>query len=184
MLQVEYKLKLGQDEFVLRADVKNEIEFFQTMSFYSNLPRVGPNGETDLKITHRTTKDGYNYYSIVSQQAGKEFKFGQINDKDAGLFNKGWEDLYVASNDGTAQTVGVGIQAQPVQQAPIQSQQPVVPQQVRTQTAGITVPAQPQVFPGVVTQSQTTAPVQPANPQITQAATDVLKRFGIQPSAR
>lgn len=104
-MQVEYKLKLGQDEFTIKAEVKDEIEFFERMAFYSNLPRTGPNGEDDLKLSYQTTKEGYNYYSLVSQKAGKQFKFGQRTDKaGGGLFPKGWSSLYGSDDSSEAAT--------------------------------------------------------------------------------
>jgi hypothetical protein len=181
MMQVEYKLLIGQDVFTLKTEVKDEIEFFKKMSFYSNMPKVGPNGEDDLKIVHRTTKEGYNYYSLVSEKAKMEFKFGQINDKDGGLYPKGWEPLYQkeTSQNGAA-APAFGSQAAPQAQAQVAAPQfgtqMPIPQNVAT-------PVQP-----VVTPTPQAAPVQSAastlatapNPQVAQVANNVLARFGIQ----
>lgn len=77
-MQAEYTLKLGTDEFKLTVTAETEVEFFEKLAFYAGLPKVGPNGETDLKLTFRTTAKGYKYYSIVSEEAGQEFQLGQI----------------------------------------------------------------------------------------------------------
>lgn len=167
MLQIEYKIKLGQDEFTIRAEVLDEKDFFQKMSFYSNLPKVGPNGENDLKITHRTTTEGYNYYSLVSESAKQEYKFGQINEKDGGLYPKGWQPLYQGNkNETQGQTTGfqVGQQAAPVQTAPQVQQPPAfqppqAPVQTQTYpnpTIGVTPPQVNPQFPGLV--NPTTGP--------------------------
>lgn len=104
-MQVEYTIKLGQDEFKLIANVENEIEFFSKLSFYSSLPKTGPGGETDLKISHRTTKEGHNYYSLVSELAGQEFRFGLLTAKNGGgLYPKGWAPIY--RGDGQAEQTG------------------------------------------------------------------------------
>lgn len=92
MIQVEYKLKIGADEFTIKAEAKNEKEFFETMSFYTSLPKTGPGGETDLKLVYRNVK-GYTFYSLVSEKAQKEFQLGQYKEGD-GLYAKGWETLY------------------------------------------------------------------------------------------
>lgn len=156
MIQVEYKIKLGQDEFIVKAEVKDEIEFFKKMSFYSNLPKVGPNGETDLKITHRTTTQGYNYYSLVSEKAGQEFKFGQVNDKDGGLYPKGWSPIFQGNNDDQAQQQNT-VQA-PLVGAPVQAPAPVQQQQYQPQVAA---PVAPPVYQDItrVSQPVQTAPI-------------------------
>lgn len=136
MLQVEYKVKLGQDEFTIRAEVQDEKDFFQKMSFYSNLPKFGPNGENDLKITHRTTTQGYNYYSLVSESAKQEFKFGQVNEKDGGLYPKGWEPLFQKEEQQASQNTGFAtsapqaqrtVAANPALAAPYNQQQAPAP---------------------------------------------------------
>lgn len=106
-MQVEYKLTIGQDEFRITGNVETEIEFFEKMSFYAGLPKTGPNGETDLKLTFRSTKEGYKYYSLVSEQAGQEFKFGQVKDAGGELFPKGWEALYRGSADASSNVTSI-----------------------------------------------------------------------------
>jgi hypothetical protein len=186
MINVEYRLKLGQDEFVIRGDFKNEKEFFQKISFFSSLPKTAPNGATDLKLVVRETKKG-KYYSLVSEQEKMEFQLGQHKEGDT-LYAKDWVPLFQAQQeqdqDGPAQQasspINVGYAAQaPVQQraaAPKAAAAPIVnsipfPQNI----APIQAPIQ-QAVPTPVAQT-VTAPA--ANPQVTAVANNVLARFGI-----
>jgi hypothetical protein len=93
-------MTVGTDEFNITIEAANEKEVFEKLSFFANMPKTGPNGETDLKLRFKQVDD-YTYYSLVSEQAGQEFRFG-ISKKDKSLFPKGWEPLYGAttsSND-------------------------------------------------------------------------------------
>jgi hypothetical protein len=115
---------LGQDEFEIKAEVKDEKDFFEQMSFYSNLPKAAPNGATDLKLVFRTTKQGHKYYSLISEIEKMEFKFGQnLENKGNGLFPKGWETAYGVDKEDEVQTSGIGIGA-PAQQPNVGNQQP------------------------------------------------------------
>lgn len=107
-MQVQYKLQVGENEFVLTEQVTSHREFFETMSFYSNLPKVGPNGETDLELMYRRAQGKYDYYSIVSKQAGKEFKFGIPKEDAESLFPKGWEDLYSSEKSESTNVTSLG----------------------------------------------------------------------------
>jgi hypothetical protein len=175
-MQVEYKLKLGRDEFVIKATVKDEKEFFETMSFYSSLPKTAPGGSDDLKLVFRTTKKGHKYYSLVSEKEKKEFKLGQnLEANGGGLFPKGWDDLY--EGEDTTQDSGQPSQGrsapligQPVNQTPAPTQMPIVGQVARTRYSQPAQPAQ------VAAPEQQAAPVA-LNPQVTQAATNILARF-------
>lgn len=209
-MQVQYKLKLGRDEFLLNFDVKNEKEFFEQAAFYSNLPRTAPGGSDDLKIVFRKTKKGHRYYSLISEVEKKEYKFGQqLEANGNGLFGKGWEEAYATDGeegeDNQGQGVGIGVQTQ--QQAPAQQQAPVGIQTAPAQTpAPAAKAAAPAAFkmPTPITQApvqqqapapaavatqtvgigatQTVAPAaQPTvSPAVAKVSTDVLKRFGIQ----
>jgi hypothetical protein len=136
-MQVQYKLKIGQDEFTLTADVKDEKSFFEEMSFYSNLPRTAPGGSTDLKLVFRSTSEGHKYYSIISEKEKMEYKFGQNKEKKGnGLYPKGWEPLYGADQVPGQQAnplAGLAPQPQaPAPQAPtigMVPQHPVAPAQ-------------------------------------------------------
>lgn len=178
MMTFNFKITIGGTEFTIQEQCETHAQFFEKVSFFSQLPTKGPNGEDDLCLVHRTTKEGYNYYSIVSQQAKKEFKFGQVNNKPGELFPKGWEDLY--EGNGQAQQVGNGAVQQgglgtPVQQnvgAPVQ-QAPGIQQNVQPQN--VQPPVQQQAAPQVPPQMQP----QQAN-QNQQIANNVLQQFGIQ----
>jgi hypothetical protein len=177
-LQVEYKLKLGQDEFTLKAEVQDEVEFFEKMSFYSNLPKSTPNGSTDLKLAFRALKDGNKYYSIVCESEKLEFRFGLLKEKSGGgLFPKGWEPLYQKESEEAPPKIA--------QTAPV-TPKPVTPI-VNKPAASMTPVAMPRVSMPIVTPS---IPA-PSIPEVTQvtpnaplatvkaAATNVLARFNI-----
>lgn len=190
MLHAEFKLKLGLDEFTLKAEVENEKAFFEILSFYSSLPKTGPNGETDLRLSFRTTTEGHKYYSIVSDKAGMEFQFGQNKEnRGNGLFPKGWAPVYKkdgSEQDQSALPIGAVTQTAPVAQAPqagpVQYQAPI--QQAAP------APIQPQVIPQATTIPPTqvaqpvaapvAAPAVATNPTVTAAASNVLARFGIK----
>lgn len=192
MLQVEYKLKLGQDEFTLKAEVKNEKEFFETMSFYSNLPRTAPRGSTDLKLVFRTTKQGHKYYSLISEKEKMEFKLGQnLENKGGGLFPKGWEPAYQGDNDEQVGTPAPAFGAQTTQQAqPAAAPAPAFGTQAMPTPQTVAAPAAVHAAPAptpVAVQPQPAATPAPAptaapaavNPQVAQTANNVLARFGI-----
>lgn len=180
MLQVEYRLKLGQDEFVLKAEVKDEREFFEKMSFYASLPRQAPGGATDLKLSFRTTTQGYKYYSLVSESENMEYKFGQENSKDGGLFPKGWQTRYQGDNEEQDVSQAPAARPQARQAAPS-----AAPARTRAAAPTINQPAQaaspmptPMAMPA--TQEQTQAAAAPAaNPKVSATANNVLARFGI-----
>jgi hypothetical protein len=148
-MQVQYRLKLGQDEFLLSFDCKNEKDFFEQACFYSNLPRVAPGGSDDLKIVFRKTKKGHRYYSLISDKEKKEYKFGQLLEANGnGLFAKGWEDAYQVDDEGD-DVSGGGIQTG-------QGTGGLGQTATQPQVGGIGVQTAPQV------QTQTPAPTQPA----------------------
>lgn len=193
MLQVEYRLKLGQDEFIIKAEVKNEKEFFEKMSFYSNLPRTAPGGANDLKLVFRTTKKGHKYYSLISESEKMEFKLGQnLEANGNGLFPKGWEKAYQADDeDAGAPAPAFGQQAAaPAAQPAFQQQTAPAPQQQAAPAPGFGMP-QPTFAQPAQQQAPAPAPVQtqvqtapaaapaPANPQVAAVANNVLARFGI-----
>lgn len=184
-MKVIYRLKLGQDEFELQAEVKDEKDFFETMSFYSNLPKAAPNGATDLKLVFRTTKKGHKYYSLVSETEKKEFKLGQnLEANGGGLFCKGWDDLYQGEQEESEQQEGqqaavIGAPAKTAVAAP-------KAQPAKTQAAPIQAPT-PAAMPApqTITPTPAAAPVEaaPAAPvasqKVTATANNVLARFGI-----
>lgn len=198
MLNIEYRLKLGQDEFIIKADVKNEKEFFEKMSFYSSLPKTAPNGATDLKLVVRTTKKG-TYYSLISESEKVEFQLGQH--KEGGtMYPKGWIPLYQAEQEQGA-PVPFGTQdhsaTQQQNQAPAlfgtQQAAPshnygTIPAQAPAQTAPVTqhivnqspvVPQVNPVFPGMV--NPVTGPTAAATPQTQMPASPVQPQSSAAP---
>lgn len=179
-MQAKFRLKIGQDEFELNFDVKDEKDFFEQVSFYSGLPKTAPGGANDLKIAFRTTTEGHKYYSLVSDIEKMEFKLGQNKEaQGGGLFPKGWSPVYQA--EGAAQT-----------SAPISAPRAAAPVQMPTQVAAPV--AAPQAFiaptpvaaPVAIPQPvaapvQAVAPATPvaANPQVAAVASNVLARFGV-----
>lgn len=95
----EIKKRIGEVEFTFKDEAATPAEFFQKVSFYTDLPSTGPRGETDLKVRYRKTKDGYEYYSLVSESAKKEFRLGQSKTRDGELFPKGWSELYASNSE-------------------------------------------------------------------------------------
>lgn len=86
-------LNLGDDCIVIEDDqIANIKDVFKFYSMFSCIPRVGPNNEKELSLCHRTTKDGDDYYSVICEPAGKEFKLRQLK-KGSGLFPKSWEPI-------------------------------------------------------------------------------------------
>lgn len=197
MLNVEYRLKLGQDEFIIKGDYKNEKEFFNKMSFFSSLPKTAPGGATDLKLVVRETKKG-TYYSVISEQEKLEFQLGQHKEGDT-LYAKGWVPLY-QGND--ADYDGGGQQAAAPVGAPVAAPKAAAPRVAAPIVAPVAAPVAPQVPVPQTVQAPTpvaaptpiavpqpvAAPVQAApaaaapaaaNPQVTAVANNVLARFGI-----
>lgn len=110
MYQVEHKVTIGQDEFLVKVNADSQTDLIQKLSFFTNLPKVGPNGETDLRLNYRNVK-GYEFYSLVSDIAGKEFKLGQYKENAGALFPKGWSDVYVSEDQGAGQGQDVSAEA-------------------------------------------------------------------------
>lgn len=91
-MRFTFTVKIGETEFEISDDAANPAEMFQKVAFWQSLPTEGPNGETDLKLSYRTPQ-GYEYYSIISEQADQEFKLGQKMGEEGQLFPKRWEPL-------------------------------------------------------------------------------------------
>lgn len=181
MIQVESQIKIGLDTYTIKVDVENEKQFFEKISFFSNLPKTGPNGETDLKIVHRTTTKGYNYYSLVSEKAGMEFKYGQVNDATSGaLYPKGWSPIYKGDDAEATQTAaprnsgGLAVPVGQLQGTSVGVGGMPVPQQVSP------VPVTQQVQSSAVQQPPVQQVTPTTNPQVKSQANDVLARFGIK----
>lgn len=186
MLKVTYRLKLGQDEFELNLDVKDEKDFFEQLSFYSNLPKTAPGGSTDLKLVFRTTKKGHKYYSLVSEKEKMEFKFGQnLEANGGGLFPKSWEPAYQNETEDHAQGPAPIIGAQAVAPTPVAA--PQVQQTVAAPIIAAPTPIQmptPVAAPAAIAPTPAAVPQAPAptvNPNVSAVASSVLARFNIAP---
>ena len=100
----EFKLKkvIGNQEIMITETFENHADLIAKLAFFSQLPSVGPNGEKDLKFEYRVTpKEGYKYYSLISEQAGQEFDLGQSQKKSGTLYAKGWIPLHNRSGSET-----------------------------------------------------------------------------------
>lgn len=109
-MKIEFKKKIGLTEFTFHVESAGIKDFFEKVSEYEDIPTKGPNGEEDLRIAFRTTKQGHKYYSVVCESAKQEFKFGQSTD-NVSMFPKGWEPMYEGNND-QAQGNGGGLAQQ------------------------------------------------------------------------
>lgn len=170
-MQFQFKVTIGKNEFTFVEDAATHAEFFQKVSFYSSLPKEGPNGEDDLEISYRVAQGVYSYYSIVSKKANQEYKFGQSKQEPGKLFGKGWEPIYVGQNDeeGNQVSTGGGIQAPTPS---IQQQASVVP------TPQSNLPPVAKPAPRAAAPAPAARPAAPAaNPTVTTQANNVLAKF-------
>ena len=95
-MKFRFQKTIGKTVFTFEDECDSHAEFFEKVSFFSAMPEVGPNGEDDLIIEHRTPK-GHDYYQITSPSANMEFKFGLKKDDKGSLFPKGWEKSQYAA---------------------------------------------------------------------------------------
>jgi hypothetical protein len=188
-MKVQFELAIGENKFTLIEDVDTHTDFFKKLNFYSTLPKTGPNGETDLVLRHRlaTTKAGkkVDYYSIVSEKAKQEFKFGQSQQISSALFPKGWEPLYNAGDDaesaddnGQASLSGTSVGLGGI--GATQSMPSAATSTPANANAGLGAPAQKAPTPAPAVQIQ--APVAAsavANPAVQKNAANILSKFGI-----
>ena len=92
-MKFKFKVSIANVEVEIESEGKSNKDVLRQVAFYSELPKVGPTGNKNLILSHRTPKS-FEYFSIVDKEAGKEFAFG--TSKDSGeLFCKGWKDAYV-----------------------------------------------------------------------------------------
>lgn len=109
-MQFSFKITVGTTEITLTEEAASHQDFVKKLSFYSSIPTKGPNGEDDLRFVHRTTSQGHEYYSIISDKANMEYKFGQSQKEPGTMYGKGWEEKYVGDENGAAQNGGLGAQ--------------------------------------------------------------------------
>lgn len=163
-MKFSFTKKIGETEFTFEGEFDTHKDFFRESHFFTSLPTTGPNGETDLELSHRTTKDGHEYFSIVSQAAKKEFKLGQYKDMKS-LFPKGWEDLYDAGKESTTTNSNAGLGAPTNLDAPVNN----------TAAQGLGLGQQvPQP-----TQQAAPQPAAKANPTANAEINDVLAKYGL-----
>ena len=93
-MKFEFEMLIGVNLFRFSGEAATPIEFFQQVSPFLEIPRVGPNGEDDLILKHRITGDGkYHYYSVMSPSKQIELKMGVSQQRPGCLFPKGWEPV-------------------------------------------------------------------------------------------
>ena len=183
-MKVQFELTIGVNKFTLTEDVESHTDFFEKLHFYSTLPKVGPNGETDLVLRFRVAQKQYKYYSIVSEKAGQEYKFGQAKEGKV-LFGKGWEPIYRGDDEDTDQSaapsVGLGAPAASVPTTQTvglgAAPAPRAPAAAAT-SVGLGGPVAPKATPAPAPSAPVAAPVQAA-PQVQQQAASILAKFGI-----
>lgn len=96
---------IGNTTHTIEQEVGSHKEYFQAAAFWDSLPRVGPNGETDLIIVHRTPKKDGEYLSYIEIQcpsAKKRFEIGEHKQSKRGMYPKtsrGWIDLGASRDD-------------------------------------------------------------------------------------
>lgn len=178
-----FKITVGTTEIEITESADTHQDFIKRLSFFSSIPTKGPNGETDLRFVHRKTSQGHEYYSLISDIANQEYKFGQSQQEEGTMYGKGWEEKYITDDAPQAAPVAQTAIVQPV--APVQPVQPVAPTQpvavvqpvapVQPVPVNVAPATQPQAQPVLPAQ---TVPVAPA-PAANAAVNDVLAKYGI-----
>ena len=108
----------------------------------------------------------------MSDSEKVEYKFGQENSKDGGLFPKGWQPLYQGDNEEQES------QQTPAPRAQARTASPTVVPKARQAAPIINQPAQA-TSAAMPTPMTMPTPAAQANPQVTATANSVLARFGI-----
>lgn len=157
-MEFKFKVRIGSTDFEISDKAENLKEFIEKVSLFQELPTVGPNGEVDLKLVFRSVK-GYDYYSIVSESAKKEFKLGQSRTDDK-LFPKGWEELFEREESGTQEV-------SPISKTPTPSISKTTPSK-----------APPTINKAPAPKSLSLNPT-PKSAETSMEVKDVLKKYGI-----
>lgn len=92
-MEYQFQKQIGNTMFTFRGTAEDHCDFFRQVEFYTQLPEVGPNGEKDLALLVRRTKNKDEYFSIVSKSANKQFLLGQLKEPKGHLFPKHWETI-------------------------------------------------------------------------------------------
>ena len=93
----ELKVKIGKKEFLIRDEASSQKDLMTKLAFWTSLPEAGPSGNDNLKVSHRTPK-GYEYISIVDEEAGQELTLGFYKEREGELFVKDWKPVYGADS--------------------------------------------------------------------------------------
>lgn len=177
-MNFELKILVGEQEITIKEDAEDHMDFFSKISFFSTLPKVGPNGGKKLKFVHRTPK-GFDYYSIVDEETNMELKFGISKENPGCLFTKNWEPIMFNNSNQDTNDSGELIEAQIVP-----SNRTVVANPVNTPVAprvSVQVP-KAQIVPATIPVAEpvieATVPQQipMAN---TNAVNNILAKYGI-----
>lgn len=155
MIKAEYTMKLGSEEVKITIDAESHVDFVDKLSFFTTIPKKGPNGEEDLRLVHRVAQNKFHYYSLISDSAKMEYKFGQSLENKGALFCKGqWEPLF--TGDGTDQQ-------ETQSQSQTQTTQQTVTQPAKAVTAAVKT-VTPTTTKTMPTTPTTTTPVTTAKP--------------------
>ena len=96
-MKVRFTKKVGDVNFEIEEEAKDEKALFDVVEFWSSLPSEHPSGATDLRFAHRQAKNRddktINFYEIVCESKNERFCFGQ-RAEGGGLFPKGWQPVY------------------------------------------------------------------------------------------
>lgn len=104
----KFTADVGGNFVEISGTAESHQDFIKALSFFTTLPKEGPNGEKDLEFQYRLTKEGYDYYSLVSQEAGMEFQLGQSQKEKGVLFPKEWTPLHDSLKAKTSSVKGLG----------------------------------------------------------------------------
>lgn len=122
-MKFKFEVRLGDRVIEIEDEAASAHDVWRKIAFWDSLPSAGPNGEADLRFSHRTPQ-GYEFFALECRSAGQEFKFGQKKD-DKQLFPKGWEPIQHGADDheedsqpARQSAPAPARQAQPVSSAP------------------------------------------------------------------
>lgn len=96
-MQFTLKLIIGESEITITDEAADIKDFFKKAAMWQSIPTTGPGGERDVRFRYvKTKQDDYEYYSVISDASGKEFKFGQVKKDATRLYPKGWAPIFGA----------------------------------------------------------------------------------------
>lgn len=178
-MQVKFDLTVGNKTYTITDEAATQAELIQKLAFYNSIPTTGPNGETDLTFRHRTVKlksgDG-EYFSIVSEQAGQEFNFGQSAKRQGDLFQKGWQELYrrdAATTGGLGETETTDAGSE-LEAANAQTHSPAPKAAPAPRPAAVQAPR-----PAAAPKPAAAPAAAKAAPQVNTQVSNVLSKFGL-----